>query len=192
MPPKIKITKSDIVDTAINLVRENGEQAINARSIASALNCSTQPIFSNFATMDDLRSAVKDAANGLYQSYLDTEMAAGKYPLYKASGMAYIRFAREERELFKLLFMCDRSNERIEEDRASIRTLLEIIQRNLRINEDEAYLFHMEMWIYAHGIATMIATSYLNWDDVLINKLLTDAYEGIKSRYMEGKDHVSD
>ena len=191
MPPKIKITKSDIVDTAINLVRENGEQAINARSIAAALNCSTQPIFSNFATMDDLRGAVKDAANGLYQSYLDTEMAAGKYPLYKASGMAYIRFAREERELFKLLFMRDRSNERIEEDRASIRPLLEIIQRNLCINEDEAFLFHMEMWIYAHGIATMIATSYLNWDDVLINKLLTDAYEGIKSRYMEGKDHVS-
>lgn len=191
MPPKIKITKSDIVNTAIDLVRRNGEQAINARSIASALNCSTQPIFSNFATMDDLRSAVKDAANVLYQTYLETDMALGKYPLYKSSGMAYIRFAREEKELFKLLFMCDRSQEMIEEDRESIRPLLEIIQRNLSINEDEAFLVHLETWIYAHGIATMIATSYLNWDDTFISKLLTDAYEGIKSRYMEGKDHVS-
>lgn len=192
MPPKIKITKSDIVDIATNLIRSNGEQAINARSIASALNCSTQPIFSNFATMDDLRSAVKDAANALYQSYLETDMALGKYPPYKASGMAYIRFAREERELFKLLFMCDRSKEVIEENRDSIRPLLEIIQTNLSVNEDEAFLFHMEMWIYVHGIATMIATSYLNWDDALISKVLTDAYEGLKHRYTEGKNHVRD
>ena len=90
-----------------------------------------------------------------------------------------------------MLFMCDRSQEMIEEDRESIRPLLEIIQRNLSINEDEAFLVHLETWIYAHGIATMIATSYLNWDDTFISKLLTDAYEGIKSRYMEGKDHVS-
>ena len=80
MPPKIKITKTDIIDTALNLVRKDGEQAINARSIASALNCSTQPIFSNFAAMDDLRSAVRDAANVLYQAYLEADMALGKYP----------------------------------------------------------------------------------------------------------------
>lgn len=183
MPPKIKITKHNIIDTAIDLIRNNGEHAINARSIASALNCSTQPIFSNFATMDDLHSAVKVSANALYQSYLETDMALGKYPPYKASGMAYIRFAREEKELFKLLFMCDRSNEMIDENRDSIRPLLEIIQKNLGISEDKAFLFHTEMWIYVHGIATMIATSYLNWDDVLVSKLLTDAYEGLKYRY---------
>lgn len=190
MPPKVKIRKSDIVSTAVNLVRRDGEQAINARNIANALNCSTQPIFSNFATMDDLRKAVKDYANTLYQAYLESDMAAGKYPIYKASGMAYIRFAREEKALFKLLFMCDRSNETIEEDRESIRPLLEIIQKNLGIDENEAFLFHMEMWIYAHGIATMIATDYLNWDDVFISQLLTDAYEGIKKRYTEDTDHV--
>ena len=58
MPPKIKITKQDIINTAIELVRASGDGAINARAIASALNCSTQPIFSNFETMDDLRDDV--------------------------------------------------------------------------------------------------------------------------------------
>lgn len=192
MPPKARISKSDIVDTAVELVRKNGEQAINARSIASELNCSTQPIFSNFASMEDLRAAVKEAANARYQACLNADMASGRYPPYKSSGMAYIRFAKEERELFKLLFMRDRSNETIEDDRESIRPLLEIIQSNLNINEDEAYLFHLEMWIYAHGIATMIATSFLNWDDALISKLLSDAYEGLKHRYMEGKNHAGD
>lgn len=191
MPPKIKITKSEIIDTAINLVKANGEQAINARSIANILGCSTQPVFSNFATMDDLRMAVKDAANTLYQSYLATDMAPGKYPPYKASGMAYIRFAREERELFKLLFMCDRSKEVITEDHESIRPLLEIIQKNMGIDEDKALLFHLEMWIYVHGIATMIATGYLNWDEDMVSKMVTDAYAGMKYRYTEGKENDS-
>lgn len=38
--------------------------------------------------------------------------------------MAYISFAREERELFKLLFMRDRSQERVEENRTEIELLL--------------------------------------------------------------------
>lgn len=29
-----------------------------------------------------------------------------------------------------------------------------------KINEEEVYLFHIEMWIYVHGIITMLATSY--------------------------------
>ena len=54
MPPKVKITKEDIIRTAVDLVRQRGIDAINARAIATALSCSTQPIFSNFATMDEL------------------------------------------------------------------------------------------------------------------------------------------
>lgn len=185
MPPRVKITKSDIVQAAVELVRKSGEQAINARSVAAALNCSTQPVFSNFATMEELRAAVKEAANALYQSYLQMDMASGKFAPYKASGMAYIRFAREERELFKLLFMCDRSNENIGDDRKSIHPLLEIIQKGLGITEDEAFMFHLKMWIYVHGIATMIATAYLNWDDDFISKLISDAYTSMKNHYLE-------
>lgn len=44
---------------------------------------------------------------------------------------------------------------------------MELIQQKLGLNEDSVYLFHLEMWIYVHGIATMLATSYLEWDDEL-------------------------
>ena len=46
-----------------------------------------------------------------------------------------------------------------------------------------AYFFHLEMWVYVHGIAAMIATDYLDWDEELISRMLTDAYEGMKERY---------
>ena len=42
----------------------------------------------------------------------------------------------------------------------------------------------MELWLYVHGIATMIATNYLEWDIEFIDKALTDAYQGLKNRYV--------
>ena len=116
MPPRIKITKEDIINAAVELVRNNGEQGINARSIAAALGCSTQPVFSNFATMEELKLAVVEKADQLCQNYIQNEIERGKYPKYKASGMAYILFAKEEKELFKLLYMRDRSKEVIPEN----------------------------------------------------------------------------
>ncbi|MBO5790241.1 MAG: TetR/AcrR family transcriptional regulator, partial [Clostridia bacterium] len=58
MPPKVKITKEEIVEAAMRIVRECGDEALNARNIAASLGCSTQPVFSNFATMAELRLAV--------------------------------------------------------------------------------------------------------------------------------------
>ena len=112
-------------------------------------------------------------------------MKSKKYPPYKSSGMAYIRFAKEEKELFKLLFMRDRSRENLGGNKEEIRSLIELIKQNLNISEEEAYLFHLEIWIYVHGIATMAAT-YLNWDIEFINKTLTDVYTGLKYRYTGG------
>ena len=111
MPPKVKVTKEDIVNVSLELVRKNGVDAINARAIASALNCSTQPLFSNFESMEELQATVGSAAYDLYLDFIRVEVESEKYPQYKAFGMAYIRFAREEKELFKFLFMRDRTDD---------------------------------------------------------------------------------
>lgn len=190
MPPKFKFTKEEITDAALNVTRKNGISGLTARALAAELGCSVKPIFGLFKNMEEVGQEVLAASDLLYQNYLREDMAKGKYPLYKASGMAYIRFAKEERELFKLLFMRDRSREKIEENKEEIRPLMQLIQQNLGISEDEAYLFHLEMWLYVHGIATMIATSYLDWEDEFISRVLTDAYMGLKYRHTEGKDNA--
>lgn len=188
MPPKAKVGKKDVLNAALNIVRQNGAAALNARAVAGALGTSTQPIFSHYKTMEELRQDVITAANERYQGMLQTGMTAGKYPAYKASGMAYIRFAREEKELFKLLFMRDRSREVILEDHEEIRPILDIIKKNMGLSEQEAFRFHLEMWIYVHGIATMMATSYLEMDEEFISQVLTDAFEGLRERYRERGD----
>lgn len=183
MPPKAKFTREEIVQAAVALVRAKGMRGLTARALGAELCSSPRPIFTAFQNMEEVVQAVIQAAYRLYQEYLDREMSRGAYPLYKASGMGYIRFAREERELFQLLFMRDRSQEAIPEDREALRPLLAIIRENIGIDEDSAYLFHLEMWIYVHGIAAMFATGYLDLDEAFISDVMTDAFEGLKERW---------
>ncbi len=192
MPPNFKFTKEEILKSALDITREKGMSALTARSLAAKLGCSVKPIFGLFRNMAQVQQEVFLAANSMYQNYLQEDMSKGEYPPYKASGIAYIRFAKEEKELFKLLFMRDRSSEEKKQNNEEIKQIIELIEKNTGLNKEDAYLFHIEMWLYVHGIATMIATSYLDWDMEFISKALTDGYIGLKYRYCkEGKSDGS-
>ena len=183
MPPKVKITKEDIISTALDLIRRNGDGQINARAVASALGCSTQPIFSNFASMEELEEETIRTAYGLYLGFLDNECESGKYPKYKSYGMAYIRFAKEEKELFKLLFMRDRTGEGLSLTPDFNRSV-EMIMESTGVTRETAELMHLEMWSAVHGIATMHATSFLTLPTELISNMLSDIYFGIRATHI--------
>ena len=183
MPPRVKVTKEEIVDAAVELIRESGAGALNARTIAVRLQCSTQPVFSNFANMDELRLAVLMRADALCREMIRRETESGLYPPYKSGGMGYIRFAREEKELFKLLYMRDRTNEDMSLDSDLSNEMIAMVRQNTGISEMEARLFHLEMWAFVHGIATMFATGFvdLEWD--LVSRMVSDIYLGHRKLY---------
>ena len=144
MPPKCRFTREEIIQAALDLTAEKGVGALTARGLAQRLGSSAKPIFGLFANMEEVQQEVVKAANLRYQEYLRQDMSAGRYPPYKASGMAYIRFAREQKELFKLLFMRDRTHE----EKAAgdeLEALLGLIQKNMGLSRDDAYRFHLEM-----------------------------------------------
>ena len=183
MPPKVKVTKEKIVQAAVNIIRQSGPAAINARTLAAALNCSTQPIFSNFATMEELHRAVTEKALHLYQEYTAREMACQEHPSYKASGIAYIRFAKEERELFKLLFMCDQSDWGSSADPKLFDDMVTFVQGYTGFSQEDARLFHLELWACVHGIATMFATGFVDlpWD--VVSRMTSDVYLGLRKQF---------
>lgn len=185
MPPKAKFSKEEITQAAVGIVRANGMEGLTARRLGEALGSSARPVFTTFQNMEQVAQATLEAAERLYQDALLAEMAKGKYPPYKASGMGYIRFAKEEPELFRLLFMRDRSHEVIREEQESLQPILQLIQADLGIDQAAAYRFHLEMWIYVHGIATMFATGYLNLEEAFISDILTDAFIGLKLRWKQ-------
>ena len=175
MPPKAKVTQEDILSACVEIIRQSGFDAVNARALASRLGCSTQPIFSNYQSMDALKADALNYAEQVYQHYLRTDMESGEFPPYKASGMAYIRFAREEKQLFRLLFMRDRRGEPPQEHGLSPE-LLTAICAATGLEPSEAERFHLEMWIFVHGIAVMVATGYLEWDMDFVSDALTHMY----------------
>lgn len=186
MPAKKQVPKEDIVNAALAILRESGMDAINARSLAKKLRCSTQPIYLSFQGMDELKAVVAEKVKEIYADFLKQEIGRSEMPPHKAYGMGYIRFAKEETEMFRYLFMRNRSEGEIKDEaEESTETIVKLIMENNGLSREEAFQFHMELWIFVHGFATMLATSYLDWDWETISGMVTDAYLGIKSRFMK-------
>ncbi len=185
MPPRIKVTKREIISAAADVVRRSGERALNARNIAARLGTSTQPVFSNYSSMDEVRKELLAYANELYGEYIQRVIASRQYPPYKSAGIAYIVFAHEEKQLFKFLFMRDRNGKEDASGDADgyFDQMPELIQKNIGLSLEQARRFHLEMWIYVHGIATMTATSYLELDMDTVSDTLTDIYQGLILRF---------
>ena len=160
---------------ALAITRERGFAAVTARAIADTLHSSSKVIFSAFSGMDDLLAATIDAADAQYRAYSADFVRDSADPPYKAVGTAYIRFARNEPNLFHLLYMRDR------------RVLVDFLMAKLSLTREDATLLHIEMWAYVHGIAVLCASGQQNWDDALISRMLTDGFEGIKSRFQKNE-----
>lgn len=176
-----KISREAIISAALKLIRDGGMGSLNARSLASALGCSTRPVYLAFGSMDGVKECAAARIKEVYQGYLKREAESGRYPTFKAYGMGYIRFARDEKEFFKFLFMRDRTDESIVEE--DIGFIISAITAGTGLDKERAKLFHLESWIFVHGIAAMLATSYIDFDEEFISGTLTDMFEGLKARF---------
>ncbi len=108
MPPSVKFTKQEIIDAALRVTRAGGIGSLTARSLAAELGASTRPMFTYFDSMDALKHEVHEAAKDLYRAYVKRGLAE---PIpFLGVGQSYIRFAKEEPELYKLLFLEKPSN----------------------------------------------------------------------------------
>ncbi len=181
MSQKSKFSKEEIIDACISIVREYGHENISARNVGSKLNSSSKVIFSVFKNMKELLSEVIKKSCIIFDEFATNEIKNNNYPPYKALGMAYILFAKQETNLFKLAYMRNRTNETISGNKPIHE--IELIQKSLGLNEEDAFKFHLEMWVCVHGIATMIATNFLNWDIDKISEMLTDIFQGLKNRF---------
>lgn len=167
-----KIQQDDIVKVALEITRFGSLDDLSARRLALELNCSVQPIFYNFATMDELKVATIEAIRRLYVEYME-QGAQHPHP-YKGMGLAYIRFARDFPNYFKILFMgkTDLTPETFL-DCDSAQT--HILRRSMEfsgLDADAVKDFHFKVWIFTHGLASLVATSTIQISDAEIERLL--------------------
>lgn len=172
-----KYTKQVFIEKAVEMIRKKGFSSLGMRSLADFANVSTQPLYCNFKDLNDLKDCVLTAINDIYLDFLQKEIDEGKYPAYKASGMGYVNFARQEPELFKALFMRSRKNEDGKrEDEYFIETVKGVAER-YNISFETAKKFHLIMWVVVHGIATQIATEYLTLSEEDVSDILSTTFK---------------
>ncbi len=178
-----QISREKILAAALELVRGGGDGALNARALAGALGCSTQPIFRNFADMQALRAALLEEIHNRYLAFVGAYIAASAHPPYKASGLAYIAFAKAEPQLFRQLFMRERASDREGPEMADWEPTIAAVQSYTGLTHREAERCHLELWCLVHGTAVMLATGYLDLDEETVGGMLTDVYQGLKQRW---------
>lgn len=183
MPPKPKVSKEDILCGAMDIVREGGETALTAKALAEKLHCSTQPVFWHYVNMEELRCEVFDRALSVFGENLRRQRAC--ISKYMAIGLNYIRFATEERGLFKLLFMSDFGKTDIIGADVEMEYILDVMAESENIKGEEAKKIYREMWIFSHGIATMIATGAARFSEKEISSMLGDVFRGLVKNLKE-------
>ena len=80
MPPKPRINKKMILDASFEIVREQGHEMINARSIAEKLGCSTQPVMYNFKTIEEIREETYKIADEYHTGFIMPKGDKGGVP----------------------------------------------------------------------------------------------------------------
>lgn len=172
MPPLKKISKEDIIKAGYEIVEKNGMDSLNARDLATKLNCSVQPIFSNFENMDSLKN---DVLNYCYQQYIDYMKLSKDY---KDTGIRYIRFAKIKPNVFKAIFT-------IPSDRNAMDCMVNdesftIIATNMRklnnFTDEMIKDFHLKMWLFTQGIVSLMLNHTCNFSDEDIELLLVEQY----------------
>lgn len=109
MPRKNLFTKDMFINAAFKILREKGRDKLSARSLARELKCSTMPVYSYLKSMKTLVSDLEEKAIDLMLTY-QTTSATGQP--FLDMGLGYVLFARNEKNLFRFLFMDNERKQR--------------------------------------------------------------------------------
>ena len=179
MPPKSKVTREMIADAAFEIARSLGAEAVNARTVARKLNCSTQPVLYHFATMEELKRAVYSRADRFHTDYL--MHASGKLDPLLEIGLNYIRFAIGEPHLFRFLFQSGyaKENNLLEMiDSEELVPVLSAMQEGLELDREKTKSVFLTVALFVNGYDSILANNHLEYDEDLIAAHLERAFIG--------------
>ena len=100
-PRNMQFSREDIIEAAFEMVRKTGWEGFSVQAVGKAINSSTMPIYSQFANVRELEDAVCVKAMELLKERMLVERTGDRWI---DQGISYVRFAEEERFLFRCLW----------------------------------------------------------------------------------------
>ncbi len=166
-----------IADAAFELAREKGMEHAVLKNIAKAMGCSVQPVYSYYKNMNELKNCIYDKAMKFYQSYIYSRVDDNR--LLESMGLANVLFARDETNLFKLLFLTEIDNLNSLSDVydwMGDKSAAKQVEERYGLSQDGAKEVYIMLIVFTHGMANMIALGGAKISDEEIVEYIDKAY----------------
>ena len=198
MTRKATISREMILEAALKILIRDGYAAVNVKTIAKELGCSTQPVVWHFENMEGLRSALSEYAHE-YAARKAVSDSRNKIESFEFLGRSYVKMALKEPNLFKFLYLGESPMGRpydlkgIARDKKN-KEMISKIAEQTGLNEEQVIRFVRNTLIYSHGIATMVATGVFKGTEKEMMEMINDAAdsfimkEGIDPEKMPEKE----
>lgn len=192
MARKQVVTKEGLLKGAFELVRDNGREGLSARLLAEKCGCSTQPIFRIYDNMGELYHELFSVCTDYFSDFYKKAPKGNETPFVNL-GMAYIDFARQYPNLFKIIFIEENSSGKSMYDLVNGgegNFVIHEIRKLKEIPAEDASLIFMKMWIFIHGIACMVLKDDFDMTEDEIRQLLEATFSAFSDNGGECKDEA--
>lgn len=173
-----RFSEDEVLDAALGIVMRDGYKSVTARRVADAAGCSAQPLYSRFGGMEGLMESLYERALEWVAEYNRMHAHDAK-TVFASSGLAHIRIAREEPKLFEFLYHSRyMSAESIEQffSHVSQPGVEEEISACYNLAPAAAHALYIDMIVYTHGFASMLAVG-ARFSDRELMRHLNSAFE---------------
>lgn len=184
MPAIKKISKETVIDAAVDVLREDGFSAINARSVAKKLGCSTQPIYHSFRNMEELETALTERAIQMHTQRVRDSLRSheGNDSRYSSYGMGFVKFAAEEKQFFRWLYLEGEQFGPYQNDVLEPEVIQTFVDE-FGYDEETAKKFHRDMVYYSYGLAILANTDHLNLTEAELREAFRREFRALIAIY---------
>lgn len=178
MPRSVQITKEKILAAAIDILIRDGYYAVNIKSIAKELKCSTQPIAWQYGNMDNMREALTQEAV-IYANQKMMPTSTNCIEAFWQIGYAYINLAFDTPNLFRFVYMGENKNycrggfNSILTDKGNA-ALIDKLYQYLNISREQADMLFQRMLVYTHGIVSLVVAGVLSCTKEQVYSIVKD------------------
>ncbi len=169
---------SQIIDAALELIREQGWSAVSARAVAKKLGSSTMPIYSHVRSIEELEKELRIKAQGLLKEFQQRQYT--EHTLLNLA-FGYVAFARDEKNLFRFLYL-ERPEKLNPEDTSVMKEsfFAEFGENSAEgkalkeMQESGQEALVQYTWIFTHGLAMLVNSGAfdLNSDKAILRFLM--------------------
>lgn len=159
MPKNIVFTREEIIEAAFEIFKEEGLVGISARKIAAKLNCSTAPVYTSFASIEEIKDTLLNKSLRMLLAYTQEEYTSD---IFLNIGVGMLEFAKDYGIVYRTLFIENDAHQYILKEFSAENLQQMKKEQTLQLfSEEELQNILDKLTVYTHGLASFICAGML-------------------------------